>query len=195
MDTNEEHRLTTLREELARARSQLDAERTQRALDEAAAREQSDRDAADRHRAMMEQMNDLTTLLRGQRDELTSHRERMEDSIVEDSRRTAEKDARLAALESDLSRIRRDQATESTRLEEARAAAATKPSDGARWQAVETVLQEIRQRSDEHREMINDFSHQMREESARRHEQLQQMLLSSASARESVSFSDPGSVQ
>lgn len=36
---------------------------------------------------------------------------------------------------------------------------------------------------------------EMREESARRHEQLQQMLLSSASARESVSFSDPGSVQ
>lgn len=188
MDTNAEHRLTTLREELARARSQLDAERTQRALDEAAAREQGNRDAADRHRAMMEQMNDLTTLLRGQRDELTSHRERMEESIVEDSRRRAEKDARHAALESDLSRIRRDQATESARLEVARAAAVTKPT-------VETVLQEIRQKSDEHKEMINDFSHQMREESARRHEQLQQMLLSSASARESVSFSDPGSVQ
>ena len=143
MDTNEEHRLTTLREELARARSQLDAERTQRALDEAAAREQSDRDAADRHRAMMEQMNDLTTLLRGQRDELTSHRERMEESIVEDSRRTAEKDARLAALESDLSRIRRDQATESTRLEEARAAAATKPSTSLH---IMTVLLQVMER-------------------------------------------------
>ncbi|THH19944.1 hypothetical protein EW146_g1314 [Bondarzewia mesenterica] len=128
MSTDTEARSRALREELAQARSQLTAERNQRALEEAAAREQSSQDALSRHQRLMDQLNDLKTLLSGQYDEQVRHRERAERDMAEENRRRSEKEARAAELGNMGSRIEQDRETERARLEEERAAAATKPS-------------------------------------------------------------------
>ncbi|KAI0062913.1 hypothetical protein BV25DRAFT_1915661 [Artomyces pyxidatus] len=168
-------KLRALKQQLEQARKSLDAERTQRALDDAASRERSRLAAQQRHEAMMAQLRSLGTTLQGQKVDQAEHADHDEEA----RRHRRETEATISEILGALSSVQNEQDAPVAEEQEFHG----KPT-------LETLVQEIRRSSVEKAELLFSLSDQIQEDNSRRHEELRHILLANASARESVSYSE-----
>ncbi|KAI0266825.1 hypothetical protein BC834DRAFT_873712 [Gloeopeniophorella convolvens] len=180
MSTPDE-KLRSLREELQRARAERDAQRSLYEADIAAARQSRDDTAHERHEDMMSQLRSMRELLSTQRESQAHQREQLEQRHAEEERRHEDTLRKVSDIQAAVSSLRDDQRADFERHAEEHARAKAEFEE-----AVKVVTEDTAQT----REHLHSLADEFQEDSARRHEELRHVLLASASARESVSFSE-----
>ncbi|KAH9992643.1 hypothetical protein BJV77DRAFT_1002028 [Russula vinacea] len=162
-------KLEQLKEDLKRARAEQETHRALRRA-EIDAEKQARADAArGRHEDMMSQMRAMRELLHEQRESQAQRVEQMDQRHAEQVRQHESTVKQMS------DRARSEQHAEEHALAKADIEAAKKVSESVA----------------ETRDELLSVADELRDESTRRHEELRHILLANASARESVSLSDP----
>ncbi|KAF8270087.1 hypothetical protein EI94DRAFT_1798579 [Lactarius quietus] len=172
-----------LQDELARVRAELENEKQQRINDEEMRREDEARRGGERDEDMKQQLNEITELLLGHREEFARKKEAFEEHWVTKEGWREEDRQRWDDLYRMVQGLIRDQAEDRERCEDERRAAAERPT-------TEEIMNTILAENQSLRELFDTLTHSWREDTANQHKELLDTI--KATANERVPFNVQG---
>ncbi|KAI0278481.1 hypothetical protein BGY98DRAFT_973754 [Russula aff. rugulosa BPL654] len=174
-------KLELLKQELQHARTEQETHRALQKAEIDAEKQARDEAARRRHEDMMNQLRAMRELLHEQRASQAQQVEQMEQRHAEEAQRDEGTLKQMSDLQNAVTFLHEEQGARSEQHAEERARAK------ADTEAVKKMTEAVAETRDE----LLSIADELREESTRRHEELRHILLANASARESVSFSEP----
>ncbi|KAI0297144.1 hypothetical protein BC826DRAFT_1002680 [Russula brevipes] len=168
-------KLKQLKDDLQRARAKQERQRTLRKAEVDTENQVRDEAARERHEDMMGQLSVMRELLSGQGESQAQHVGQMEQRHAEEVRRHETTLNQMTDLQAAVSSLRDERRAHSEQL----------AAEHVRGKAdIKSVSEGVA----EAREELESMAHELREDSARRHDELCDILLANASARESMSL-------
>ncbi|KAF8502287.1 hypothetical protein F5888DRAFT_1670973 [Russula emetica] len=174
-------KLDLLKQELQHARAEQETHQALRMAEIDAEKQAREEAARGRHEDTMSQLRAMRELLHEQRSSQAQQVEQMEQRHAEEARRDESTLRQMSDLQDAVTSLHDEQWAHSERRAEERARAK------ADTEAVKKVSETVAETRDE----LLSIADELREDSTRRHEELRHILLANASARESVSLSEP----
>lgn len=174
-------KLELLKQELQHARAEQETHRALRKAEIDAEKQARDEAARGRHEDRMSQLRAMRELLHEQRSSQAQQVEQMEQRRAEEAQRNESALRQMSDLQGAVTSLHDEQRVRSEQCAEERARAK------ADTEAVKKMSQTVAETRDE----LLSTANELREESTRRHEELRHILLANASARASVSLSEP----
>ncbi|KAF8482869.1 hypothetical protein DFH94DRAFT_730154 [Russula ochroleuca] len=174
-------KLELLKEDLQRARAEQETQRTIRKVEIDAEKQAREDAARGRHEDMINQMRAMRELLHGQRESQAQRVEQMDQRHAEQVRQHESTVRQMSDIQAAVTSLHDEQRARSEQHAEEHALAK------ADVEAAKKMSESVAETRDE----LLSIADELRDESTRRHEELRHILLANASARESVSLSDP----
>ncbi|KAF9557793.1 hypothetical protein CPC08DRAFT_764341 [Agrocybe pediades] len=174
-------RIRALEEELQTLRGEFEAEKQQRVTEEAEMRERDRAELAERDEYVRAQLGDITNLVQDQRDMYETKKALMEARWQEKQGRRQEKDAQMIELRDIMQKIHDDMEADREKAEQEKRESK---------EALEKIIEDLRQQNAEQRELLQQFSESWRSECERHHEETISVVKSTAN--EQVTYNVQG---
>ncbi|KAH9978573.1 hypothetical protein BGW80DRAFT_1248944 [Lactifluus volemus] len=176
-----DERIRLLKEELQHARAERDRQRALHKAENDAEKESRDKAARERHEGTMNQLRAMRELLFEQRESQAQEKGRMEERHAEEVRLHETTLKQMSDVRTAVGSLR----------DESRADWEQRAEEQARIKAdSETAVKKLSESVAETREQLLSLTHELQEDTTRRHEEVRHILLANASARESVSMGE-----
>ncbi|KAF8180094.1 hypothetical protein BJ912DRAFT_855396, partial [Pholiota molesta] len=178
-------RISALEEELARLREEFDAEKHQRAAEEAEIREREQREMAERDDYVRAQLTDLTNLVQDQRDMLENKKAVADSRYEEKQTRRADKEMQFIELRDMVQKIYEDMEVDRQQAQDER-----RHSKDGMCHVTLVIIEDLQRQNAEQRELLQQFSESWRADCERHH--LETMEVVRSTANEQVPFNVQG---